>query len=246
MSSQWELSTADNVLMSEAATLSAAAGVSLPSDGVYASISSTPAANPYDPAVPATAASAAGARSRLGLDRGNVSPPPAWSLHPLAPPAEIVGSCSAESEMSASHSPPPAQVSYGPAFGSPVPASPFGSTSEVVAASPATPVPPVSPAVPAVSFGGPLSAATGAWTLWEGASDFDFDVPALPSGAHTVLLFSDSVFLNPDPNPEPNFHPIPLSIANAALLHALLYNTAPDSMSQKVVWKVQPSAVMHL
>jgi len=186
VSSQWELSTADNTLTgSEAATPSVAASVS-PSDGVHADISSTPVAVPVSLAAPATAASAAGARPRQASAREHCGPHPAWSL-PTAPPAETVGSCPAASEMSASHSPPLTGVACGPAaFGSPVPASPSGPTTEEVATSPATPVPPVSPpAVPAGSFGGPLSAATGAWSLWEGASEFDFDVPALPSGADT-------------------------------------------------------------
>jgi len=196
VSSQWELSTADNVLTSEeGAKPSVAASVS-PGDGVYADISSTPPAVPINLAVPATAASAAGARPQeVESARAHGSSPPTCSLPP-APPVETAGSCSAASGISASHhSPRLPGAARGPAFGSPVPASPFGPTAEEVATSPATQVPPVSPAVPAGSFGGPLSAATGTWTLWEGASEFDFDVPALPPGARFPLVSSDPMLV---------------------------------------------------
>ena len=219
--SPWGLSTADNTLTeSEAVTPSVAAGPS-PSDGAHAAVCTPSVAKAaVSLAVPATAASAAGARPRLDSACAHGSPPPFQSLPP-ALPLETVGSCSAGSEVTTSHSPgrikaaacgptfgspvpaspvatSSAQFSVSPAtgspaFGSPVPASPFATSSAEVAASPATPVPPVSPGVPAGSFGGRLSAATGAWTLWEGASEFDFDVPALPSGAHVALSLNCSM-----------------------------------------------------
>ena len=175
--SQQSAGTPDSASASEAES-PASAGLML-EEMVTAEVT-TPSTRRFSPAPPATAASAAVARPHQASAHGDTHAPPAW---PLAALAEAVGSCSAY-DSSAYAVSPASDAAVGPAFGSPVMALP-GTTSPASAESPATPVPPVSPSPPVASFGQWI-AATGAWTLWEGASDINCDEAQLAAGATVV------------------------------------------------------------